>query len=176
MKKFLFVLLLVILGVGHLWAQDKKNPDLEVAVFPEMTQITAKKVVTLSNVTPPKPISVDGWNYKFTVIIKNISDHSIRVRTGDLTTTSSDQASQTFFVSNGTNQTFQGSAIIPPADKLELVDLRPTESCFFSFEADVSIPLDKIAVTYAPQDDYQGRFGYWTGLATSKSVTIPKPH
>ena len=176
MQRLLFILLLTGFGIAFTWAQDQKSPDLEVAIVPMMTQIAAKKVVILSNSTPPSPIPVDGWHYKFTVVIKNISSHPIRVRTGDLTTTNSEQPSQTFFLSTGTNENFEGSAIIPPTDKLELVDLRPTESSFFNFEADMSVPLEKVAVTYAPQEDYQGRFGYWTGLITSKFVTVPKPH
>jgi hypothetical protein len=77
------------------------TPELKASIIPGMTMRTPKKVTILDASTPPKAIQVDGWLYHFTVLLKNISNHPLRVTTESLGVSgATEQATQTFRLSS----------------------------------------------------------------------------
>lgn len=66
-----------------------------------------------------------------------------------------------------------GKALVVPArEDLKLVDLRPGEAALMKTEFKMSVELEEIQVIYNPKDFYDGRFGYWTGKASSEPLII----
>ena len=153
------------------------TPEIKISVAAGMTACSPAKVTTLDASSPPKAIQTDGWHYRFTVLLKNISDHPLKVTTESLDVSGSpDQPKQTFRLTSLGDVQIEGAPVIPPSDKLGLVELRPGEMAYVNFEFEVTHPLTKVAVTYAPEVLAEGRFGFWTGEVTSDTVSVPPPH
>jgi len=116
------------------------------------------------------------WRYHFTAFLTNISEKSITVATDQLRI-SGPTSKRDAEIALATYEPFynEKSLVIPSAQELRLIELRPTESAAIEFTTESRIPLDSLTVTYSPKDYYQGRFGYWTGSITSPKWIEPEP-
>ena len=118
---------------------------------------------------------VDGFKYNFMVYLKNISEKPLTVVTDSLDQgTSPDDPKQVVELDmNKTTIVDGGALVIPSREELRLVEIRPGEVAALKvIEFNMSVPLEEITVTYSPKDEYDGRFGYWTGKVSSAPLKI----
>jgi len=116
----------------------------------------------------------DGYGYAFMFYLKNVSEKPLTVVTDGLSRqTSPATPKQEVKLSMDKMTVEDGKAlVIPSREELKLIDLRPGEAALMKTEFKMSVPLEEIQVIYKPEDFYDGRFGYWTGKASSEPLII----
>lgn len=119
-------------------------------------------------------IEADGFGYAFMFYLKNVSEEPITVVTDGLSRqTSPTTPKQEVKLSMDKITVEDGKVlVIPSREELKLVELRPGEAALMKTEFTMSVPLEEIHIIYQPEDFYDGRFGYWTGKASSEPLVI----
>lgn len=143
---------------------------------PILCQITEQTTHNIDAETK-KPVDIKWQVYHFLVYLTNQANQPLKVVTSQLETRGpTSLRSRKMTLTNYSPTYLEKSQVIPAAEELRLIDIRPGESAAMEFVVKTNgVPLESLVVTYAPKDNYDGRFGFWTGSVTSSPWTIPNP-
>lgn len=137
----------------------KESNDVEVYVY-----------------TPKKGrVTKTRYTYSAILIVKNISESNIPVATGLLTPEQEKIGEQPVEITIKHDKVLSSGKIIPSVSDLKIVSLRPNESARIKFDFKTYKLIDEAYVTYSMSENYDNRFGYWTGSVRSGLVQIENP-
>jgi len=136
----------------------KESNDVEVYVYNPKGRVTKTR-----------------YTYSAILIVKNISDSNLLVATGLLTPEQETIGEQPVEITIKHDRVLSKDKIIPSISDLKIVSLRPNESARIKFDFKTYKLIDEAYVTYSMSENYDNRFGYWTGSVRSGLIQIENP-
>ena len=115
------------------------------------------------------------YTYSAILIVKNISESNVHVATGLLTPEQEKIGEQPVQITIKHDKVLSSDKIIPSISDLKIVSLRPNESARIKFDFKTYKLIDEASVTYSMSENYDNRFGYWTGSVRSGLIQIENP-
>ena len=145
-------------------ASDASDLTMSAPDLVGIKEVTTKHVDNQTG----QPFDAHWKDYTFQSLLKNVSDKPITVITEQLYTSGPTSKKDMQIILKTAPVLLAGdSQVIPSASELRLVTINPGESAAIEFRHRVNRTINSLIVTYSPEDHFNGRFGFWTGSATS---------
>ena len=149
---------------GSVFAAHADDLTMATPVLVEIREVATKHIDNQTG----HPFDAHWKDYTFQSLLKNVSDRPITVITQQLRASGRTSLKDAHITLEPYPPLLDGdSQVIPSASELRLVTINPGESAAIEFRYRAMRAIDSATVTYSPKDHFNGRFGFWTGTATS---------